>query len=118
MNWFCKKSYTSQGFVHCSRAMLMFVGENTQREENLSQLESVGKALPEVRRSRDSSRFATRGNNGFDAGCSALLEMPVSVQEKIAFSARPMPIAATTVTRPGRMKLWLSRYFPILVVPV
>ena len=49
--------------------------------------------------------------------CTSAL-VPFSVQRRIALSESAMTIAATTVTRPGSMKLWLSRYFPILVDPV
>ena len=45
-------------------------------------------------------------------------QVPVLAQKKIEFSESAMTIAEITVTRPGRMKLWLSRYFPIFVVPV
>ena len=45
-------------------------------------------------------------------------QVPILAQKKIEFSESAMTIAEITVTRPGRMKLWLSRYFPILVVPV
>ena len=37
---------------------------------------------------------------------------------RIALSASAITIAATVLTMPGNMKLWFSRYFPILVVPV
>ena len=53
-----------------------------------------------------------------DSGSRAREQVRVLAQKKIEFSESAMTIAAITVTRPGRMKLWLRRYFPTLVVPV
>ncbi len=42
------------------------------------------------------------------------------MDQPIRIELRPSAttVAVAVVTNPGTMKLWLSRYFPILVVPV
>lgn len=36
----------------------------------------------------------------------------------MADRAKPAATVLATETNPGRMKLWLNKYFPILVLPV